>query len=345
MGSNEGMYPPGGFTNFLQSNGSPENFHLVGNTTSRTTISPTAPSLKRTLESNAEDKETINIDADETNEDERTERRLNWTKPEDVRLASAWLRNSKDPVDGTDRKADQYWTDVTEEYNKSTEVCCRRNRNQLKIRWDRVKKPVMDFHGCWNRTTKVYRSGVSDDQLMEIAEKMYASEHNDKEFTLKHFWKVVRNERKWSAYVKKEQEKEKNKSAADSPSQVVNLEDNPKIRPIGHKKAKAELYGKKKTPEAFSAITDKLDKFIEVSTLARKDREKMAETQQIMAKSKVEAARLTDKAAEKQLKCKMLDTYRELLLAPTTNMNAHALAEREKALESMRLVLFGTCPR
>jgi len=200
----------------------------------------------------------------------------------------------------------------------------------------------MDFHGCWNRTTKVYRSGVSDDQLMEIAEKMYAGEHNDKEFTLKHFWKVVRNERKWSAYVKKEQEKEKNKSAADSPSEVVNLEDNPKIRPIGHKKAKAELYGKKKTPEAFSAISDKLDKFIEVSTLARKDREKMAETQQIMAKSKVEAARLTDKAAEKQLKCKMLDTYRELLLAPTTNMNAHALAEREKALESMRLVLFGT---
>jgi len=61
-----------------------------------------------------------------------------------------------------------------------------------------------------------------------------------------------------------------------------------------------------------------------------------------MAKSKVEAARLTDKAAEKQLKCKMLDTYRELLLAPTTNMNVHALAEREKALESMRLVLFGT---
>ncbi|CAD6250129.1 unnamed protein product [Miscanthus lutarioriparius] len=67
--------------------------------------------------------------------------------------------------------------------------------------------------------------------------------------------------------------------------------------------------------------------------MARKDREKMAETQQIMANSKVEAARLNDKAAEKQLKCKMLDTYRELLLTPTTNLNAHALAEREKALE------------
>jgi hypothetical protein len=84
------MYPPGGFTGLVQSDSSPDNFHLVGNTRSRTTPSPTAPSLKRPLpaKSNAQDKETINVDADETNEDERTERRLNWTKPEDVRLVS-----------------------------------------------------------------------------------------------------------------------------------------------------------------------------------------------------------------------------------------------------------------
>jgi len=88
------MYPPGGFTNFLQSNSSPENFHLVGNTSTTTTISPTAPSLKRTppVENLPEEKETINVDADETHEDERTEKRLNWTKSEDVRLVSIlWL--------------------------------------------------------------------------------------------------------------------------------------------------------------------------------------------------------------------------------------------------------------
>jgi hypothetical protein len=150
----------------------------------------------------------------------------------------------------------------------------------------------------------------------------------------------VRNERKWSAYVTREKKKEKNKGAANSPAEVVNLEDNPNIRPMGNKKAKVELNGKKKIPEVYSAISDKLHKFIEVSTLARKDREKMAETQQILAHSKVEAAKLNDKAAEKQFKCKMLDTYRELLLAPTTNLSAHALVEREKALESMRLALF-----
>jgi len=123
---------------------------------------------------------------------------------------------------------------------------------------------------------------------------------------------------------------------------VVNLEDNPNIRPMGHKRAKDERYRNKKTPESFSAISEKLDKFIEVSTLARKDREKMSQTQQNLANSKVEVARLNEKAAEKNLKCKMLDTYRELLLAPTTNLNAHDLAEREKALESMRLALFAS---
>ncbi|KAG0519380.1 hypothetical protein BDA96_09G259400 [Sorghum bicolor] len=293
-------------------------------------------------EANAQDKETINVDADETNEDERTERRLNWTKDEDIRLAASWLRNSKDPVDGTDRRTDQFWEDVTKEYNKSTEVCRRRNRNQLKIRWDRVKKPVMDFHGCWVKTNKVYRSGVSDDQLMEIVENMYAKDHSDKDFMLKHFWKVVRNERKWSAYVKREQDKDQNKGATNRPTDVVNLEENPSIRPIGHKKAKDELYGKKKTPQAYSAISEKLDKYIEVSTAARKDREKMSETQKILANSKVEAARLNEMAAEKQLKCRMLETYKDLLLAPTSNLNAQALAERDKAMESMRLALFAT---
>jgi hypothetical protein len=49
--------------------------------------------LKRSLpvESDAQDKETINVDEDETNEDERKERRLNWTKPEDVRLVSMFF--------------------------------------------------------------------------------------------------------------------------------------------------------------------------------------------------------------------------------------------------------------
>ncbi|KAG2608140.1 hypothetical protein PVAP13_4NG282000 [Panicum virgatum] len=97
----------------------------------------------------AEENETNNIP-----DDSRTDKRLNWSVPEDIRLASAWLHNSKDPVDGNERKADVYWTDVTEEYNKTTETSRKRNRDQLKIRWDRSKKPLSDFHGCWANASR-----------------------------------------------------------------------------------------------------------------------------------------------------------------------------------------------
>jgi hypothetical protein len=79
------MYPPGGFTSLLQSNNYPENSHLVGNTT---TISPT---IARTppADHNSQDKETINVDEDDTVEDGRKEKRWNWTKDEDIRLVSS----------------------------------------------------------------------------------------------------------------------------------------------------------------------------------------------------------------------------------------------------------------
>jgi hypothetical protein len=162
---------------------------------------------------------------------------------------------------------------------------------------------------------------VSDDQVMEITDKMYASQHNDKEFMLKHIWMVVRYERKWSAYVKQELEKEK-KGAQKSAAEVVNLVDNPNIRPIAHKKAKNELYGKsKKISGSYSAITEKMDKFMEVTASIRKDRENKAEVQQNVANSKLEAANLAHKTAQEQTKAKMLDTYKELLLASTSNLS------------------------
>jgi hypothetical protein len=69
-------YPSGGFTNLIQSNATAENFHLVGNTRSQAASSPTTPGLKRSLpfESDAQDRQTINVDEDETSEDERNER-------------------------------------------------------------------------------------------------------------------------------------------------------------------------------------------------------------------------------------------------------------------------------
>lgn len=279
----EGLYPPGGFSNMLESNpfanhpNATENLHFVGAGMSRSPVSPQYMSATGTPspaqqtdhmvdDLDAEENETNNIP-----DDSRTDKHLNWSVPEDIRLASGWLHNSKDPVDGNERKADAYWTDVTEEYNKTTETSRKRNRNQLKIRWDRSKKPLSDFHGCWANASRVWQSGMSDDQLIDKALEMWSSRNNNKAFHLLHMWKVVRGEQKWSAY------------------------------------------------------------------LARL---KKAEVQKSLADKKIEAARINHEAAHEQTKCKMLETYTQLLLVPTGQLSADALAERNLALESLRLTLF-----
>ena len=251
------------------------------------------------------------------------------------------MRNSKDPVDGNDKKSDAYWTDVTKEYNKTTENSRKRNRNQLKIRWDRVKKPLTEFHGCWVNADRVWQSGMSDDQLIDKACEYYASSHDGKAFTLVHMWKVVRGEQKWSAYLNRlKKEKEKSAKANANPSPVVNLELDGEKRPMGYKKAKKERNGKKKATDALSDFSGKLEKFIEASTRNREEREKMTEIQQSLADKKIEAAKLSHEAAHEQTKCKMLETYTQLMLAPTDQLSADALAERKLALESLRLALF-----
>jgi hypothetical protein len=90
------------------------------------------------------------------------------------------LHNSKDPVDGNSKKPDAYWADVTKEYNKNTETSRKRNRNQLKIRWDRSKKPLTDFHGVWVNAGRVWQSGMSDDQLTDKALEMWVDQNNGK---------------------------------------------------------------------------------------------------------------------------------------------------------------------
>jgi hypothetical protein len=66
-------------------------------------------------------------------------------------------------VDGTDRKADQYWAFAIEEYTKSISFAARETKI-AKIHWDWVKKPVSEFHGCWVHTNGVYKSGYSDER-------------------------------------------------------------------------------------------------------------------------------------------------------------------------------------
>ncbi|XP_002439252.2 glutathione S-transferase T3 [Sorghum bicolor] len=348
----EGLYPLGGFSNFLQSNpyvnhpNGNENFHLVGvGMISQSSVSPIDQGATRTpspAQETHEQGDDLDVQEDQTinvDDDSRTAKRLLWNVPDDIRLASAWLRCSKDPIDGNDKKSDAYWADVTSEYNKTAESSRKRNRNQLKIRWDRSKKPLTDFHGVWVNATRVWQSGMSDDQLTDKALEMWAGQNDGKAFHLQHMWKVLRGQQKWSAYLAR-LKKEHEKSAKANGAHLVNLDLDGEKRPVGHKKAKKEQNGKKKSSDALADFSGKFEKFIEATTKSKEDLEKMAEIQQSLADKKIEAARLNSEATHEQTKGKMLETYTQLLLAPTDQLTEDAKAERKLALESLRLALF-----
>ena len=88
------------------------------------------------------------------------------------------------------------------------------------------------------------------------------------------------------------------------------------------------MHGKEKNQGLFLLFVEKLDKFIETSNNAKK----IVEVQQSLANKKLEVAK-------EETKSKMLNLYRDLLCAPTSDLSEEAKAERTKALECLTLAL------
>ncbi|WVZ64367.1 hypothetical protein U9M48_013892 [Paspalum notatum var. saurae] len=157
-------------------------------------------------------------------------RRLAWTEQDNMRLLSAWLNNSIDPIDGNCKKGEVYWKQVANEYNDNSPVDRRRKAANCKDHWGKTNRKLVHFNGIWCRLKAAYASGRSDDQLMDEAHQVYRSE-TSKCFTLVYLWRVVHNQPKWTrTYV----EEGSNSSEA---SQRVEGE----TRPPGQKQAKSKL--------------------------------------------------------------------------------------------------------
>lgn len=115
-------YPPGGFLNILKSR-------------------PQAAS-------NGSSSQAIHIDNDNNDGNcSRTEKRLIWTKEEDLRLVSAWVNNSNDPIQSNFKKNDQYWKGVAYVFNSTTPKNRVRTAKQIKDHFGRIKKRVAWFYG------------------------------------------------------------------------------------------------------------------------------------------------------------------------------------------------------
>lgn len=180
-----------------------ENFQFVGLTQNFDTSPLPAPSANRTPKPPRLAKETIEIDGDgdAATEETKAVKKRYWTHDEEVRLASAWLNSSNDPINGNDKKGEAFWKEIAEHFNKNAPAERQRDINQLKVHWSRLKMLISSFNGCWSAVSKMHTSGYSNDQLMDEAQKMYANGNNGKPFTLVHWWKALRNEPKFCAHM------------------------------------------------------------------------------------------------------------------------------------------------
>lgn len=104
-------HPPGGFLNFLTNAQNPAQ-----------------------AASNA-----INVNEEDHSDCARTEKRLLWTKEEDLRLVGAWLNNSNDPIGSNYKKNEQYWKAVAAFYNSTTPKNRARLPKQIKSHFGRIK--------------------------------------------------------------------------------------------------------------------------------------------------------------------------------------------------------------
>ncbi|KQK19366.2 hypothetical protein BRADI_1g48041v3 [Brachypodium distachyon] len=175
----------------------------------------------------------------------------------------------------------------------------------------------------------------SDPEVIADALLKYEADYGEP-FKLCHWWEVLKNEPKWLTYCER-LKKDKNSSP---PSIVIDVvQDIP--RPEGSKAAKANRNGKRKMPEMADEMRDELDKFIAAQTAAREDHEGMKEFQLRISSEKLEAAKLAQQAEKDKKERKILDTYKELMMADTSGLDEDEKTERKKALKFMSLQLFG----
>ncbi|KAF8729536.1 hypothetical protein HU200_017477 [Digitaria exilis] len=317
-------HPPGGFVNLLEKN-TPSQAQVVSNGTSS---------------------QPINI-GDDTNggKQARTEKRLLWTKEEDLKLVSAWLNNSNDPIQANYKKNAQYWKDVTAVFNSSIPQNRARLVKQVKDHFGRIKQRVAWFCGNWKEANDLWASGESDVDLMDRALKSYEVDHKvDGPFMFKHCWDVLRKEPKWDAYLERleEIEPENRKfNVGEDVGQHFSLDNARDDRPIGGKQAKEQQKRKRKDQACVIDLEDELHKFVDAQNKASEGRKEMLETQRLVSSEALEAKKLAYLAAKEHKESTMLEAYRSMMMQDTTVMAEDVRAEHVLALRCFREKLFG----
>ena len=272
--------------------------------------------------------------SDTSEGEEKKSGRMHWSEEEDLKLVSAWLHHSVDPVKGNSQKGESFWKNIVAEFNSNVRSERRRTVAQCKTHYTKTNKLVVHFNGCWIRMHHAYRSGESDDQIMAKAHAVYKRETHGRAFTLDYWWKAVKDQPKW-AKRSENQEMAANKrlkqteSGAYTSSSNQESEDGEPVersRPEGQKKAKAKMKGKEKklTPE------------MSLESLKAERMKAYHEATKVRAEAVEKAA----KATIEKTKVEMLEKYLNLLAEDTTGYSDKRKQGHDSALSYLQSQLF-----
>ncbi|RCV27557.1 hypothetical protein SETIT_5G334100v2 [Setaria italica] len=362
-----GSHPPGGFLSYFQ----PSDYSHLQEVQRETSMSPNfvyasgptpyapfqapKPWMAKARTSQSAPKQSIKHVIEKDAGGSRTGRRMIWTSDETMRLVSAWLKNSNDPIKGNWKRNDQYWGAVTDMFNSTTPIDRIREVKQLKEQWHCVNRTVNAFQSSWIKAQHLRASGESDEQVMDKAMAFYEEDFEEGQFKLIACWKVLRDQPKWHAYNEDLNGSNKTKN---SESEVVDLTSSPDVlndllRPVECKKAKDESKGKGKGKGSSSTL-DEIDKLREGQAKSKEDRIEVLERYQQIAADKKESARPNHLAAQEKEEAKLLEkegkmhdkesklleTYKSLLTFDTRHMLEDLKAEHMIAVKSTRERIF-----
>ncbi|RLN12807.1 hypothetical protein C2845_PM09G18510 [Panicum miliaceum] len=284
-------------------------------------------------------------------ESPKKEGRVCWGEEENLRLISAWLKCSNDPIQGVDRREDRYWKDVVAEYNLHAPKEQRRTTAKLKNHWSKTIPFITKFNGCYDKARREHSSGESDDQVMERAREEYRKVVNKKRpFALEYWWRAVKDQPKWSkAYLIEEMMNKRsrlNASGAYSSSNQESEDADPaaRCRPPGRNTSKAQQKAKGKSVHSEGSISNEnVNLFNELQSRKAIAAEKMAEatlTKAQAAQAKAEADSKMAEAEKEKTKLQMMDKYMTLLDKDTTGYDEVTKARHEQMLTFLANQLF-----
>jgi hypothetical protein len=94
----------------------------------------------------------------------------------------------------------EFWGQIAETFNSTTEPSRRRTAKQLKDHWNVYNREVTLFNGYYIQEERVRQNGADDAMVMEGAMARYENDPKvTTAFKRHHWWRAARHEPKWVA--------------------------------------------------------------------------------------------------------------------------------------------------